>query len=257
MLRSLTELEGYSLIATDGDLGHCRDFLFDDETWTVRYMVANTGPWLLGRKVLVSPAFIEQPRWESRGIPLTLKREQIEECPPLDTDAPVSRRYEQAYHDFFATPYYWMGNGLWGNYGYPGLMVPTPSAEQIPNARLDESPDETHLRSLKEVTGYRLRAHDDNAGHLTDAIVDDQSWAIRFLVLDTSYLPFSKKLLIATEWITEVSWIDRELRIDVSAEQLEDAPEFDPSTPVNEAQETVLYDYFGRPRASVSGRDEA
>lgn len=248
MLRSLTALEGYSLIATDAEIGHCRDFLIDDEHWTVRYMVARTGPWLLGREVLVSPPLMEPPLWEAHAIPLKIDRKQLEECPPLDSDAPVSRRYEKVYHDFFAVPYYWMGNGLWGNYGYPGLMVPQPEPRELP----EEDEEQTHLRSVRELTGYTILTGDEaDVGHLADFIVDDESWAVRFLVLDSSHLPFSKKQLLATDWITAVSWVDRELRLDVTADQLEGAPPFDPDAPVNEEQETILYDYYGRPRGKV------
>ncbi|NEV64356.1 PRC-barrel domain containing protein [Thiorhodococcus minor] len=247
MLRSLVELEGYRLVATDGEIGRCSDFLFDDEQWTLRYMVARTGPRLLGRKVLVSLAYLEQASWEEEAIPVRLTRKQIEECPPLDADAPVSRRYERAYHDFFATSYYWVGSGLWGNYGYPELMVP----HEQPGEPPEETPEaETHVRSVDEVLGYKARTPEgQGAGHIADFIIEDKRWGIRYLVLDTSYLPFSKKLLLASEWITEVSWIDHDLRLDVTAEQLEKAPPYDLEAPINDQAETVLYNYYGRPRA--------
>ncbi|WP_200333250.1 PRC-barrel domain-containing protein [Thiocystis violacea] len=235
MLRSLTEIEGAALIATDGEIGHCRDFLFDDDDWTLRYMVAETGPWLLSRKVLVSLTFIEPPAAASQGIPVRLARQQIEDCPPLDSDAPVSRRYEQTYHDFFATPYYWMGTGLWGNFGYPGLMVPTPDLDSLP----DEDPERTHLRSVREVTGYGIRARDGLVGHVADFIVDDRSWAIRHLVLERSRLPFSKKTLIAIDAFDAVSWVEREIRLDATAEEIEGAPPFDPDAlPADEQEAT-------------------
>lgn len=254
MLRSLTEPEGYRLTAMDGDIGHCHDFLFDDVLWTVRYMVVDTGRWLPGRKILISPAFLERPDWEARRFPVRLTRQQIEDSPPLDTDAPVSRRYERTYHDFFATPYYWMGNGLWGNYPYPGTIVP-PNLEPVAPTEPEEQPDATHVRSVREVTGYKVSAKNgDDAGRIVDFVVDDLSWALRFAVVDRSRLPFSKKVLIATEWIEEVSWVYREVRVDVTAEQIEGAPEFDPSAPVNEVQETTLYDYYGRPQGRMTSR---
>ena len=249
MLRSLTALEGYNLIAADGDIGRCSDFLFDDEQWILRYMVARTGPWLLEREVLVTPPLIERASWEERAISVKLTRKQLEDCPPIETDSPISRRYEQAYHDFFSTSYYWLGNGLWGDYGYPGLMVPQEPPTQLPKEPPD---DETHLRSVDEVSGYSVRtSQNESAGHVADFIFDDQTWAIRYVVLDTSYLPFSKKRLIATELIVEVNWIDRDLKLEVTAEQLEQAPPYDPAALINEESETVLYDYYGRPRARV------
>lgn len=165
MLRTLKEPAGYKLTALDGDIGHCHDFLFDDSKWTVRYMVADTGRWLPGSKVLISPAFLESPDWETQRFPVRLTQQQIEDSPPLDSDAPVSRRYEQTYHDFFTTPYYWMGNALWGNHPFPGMTVPPPVAEpqtELPTLP-EEQPDATRLRSVREVTGYRVAARDGEA----------------------------------------------------------------------------------------------
>jgi hypothetical protein len=253
MLRSLAEPEGYRLEATDGEIGRCHDFLFDDRDWAVRYMVADTGRWLPGRRVLVLTGFLGQPDWDSRHFPVNLTRRQIEEAPPLDADAPVSRRYEQTYHDFFATPYYWMGNGLWGNYPDPaaGLAVtPRPSGE-APEAP-EEDPEATRLRSVREVTGYRVSGRDGEPGRVADFIVDDRTWALRFLVVDTSRLPFSRRVLLAVEWIDEVDWVDQKVHVDLPAERIEEAPEFDPREPLNEARETVYYDYYGRPRGRAA-----
>jgi hypothetical protein len=251
MLRSLTEPKGYILSATDGEIGRYYDFLFDDARWTVRYMVADTGRWLPGRKILVSPPLLEQPDWDRRRFPVRLSRQQIEEGPSLDTDAPVSRRYERAYHDFFATPYYWMGNGLWGNFPYPqAVMPPAPEpqprlAEEAPPA---ERPDGTHLRSVREVTGYEVMPEGSHAGKVSDFIVDDTSWALHFVVVDRSILPFSKKVLIATPWIEDVSWVDQEIHVDVSEEQIAGAPVFDAHNPLDDAYVSALYAHYGRPR---------
>ncbi len=210
-------------------------------------MVAETGGWLLGRQILISAAFLDPPDWEARRFPVRLSRQQIEDSPPLDSDAPVSRRYERTYYDFFATPYYWLGNGLWGNYPYPGMIAP-PQIQQPTPPLTEDDPEGTHLRSVREVRGYHVSAQGEEVGTLDDFIVDDQSWALRFVVIDRSLLPFSKKVLVATEWIEAVDWADRLVKIDIPAGRVEAAPEFDSREPVNEAQETVLYDYYGRPR---------
>ncbi|MEJ2325580.1 MAG: PRC-barrel domain-containing protein [Chromatiaceae bacterium] len=104
------------------------------------------------------------------------------------------------------------------------------------------------MRSVRELTGYGVVAKDGDTGRIADFIVDDQSWALRYLVVDTSWLPLSRKVLIATDWIEEVDWVDQKIRVDVTSAQVEGASELDPRAPVNEEQETVLYDYYGRPR---------
>ncbi|MCF7989598.1 MAG: hypothetical protein K9M02_04060 [Thiohalocapsa sp.] len=260
MLRSLAVPEGYVLEAIDDDIGKCADFLFDDRDWAVRYLVADTSRWLHGRKVLISPAQIGRPDWETRRIPVLLTREQIEQSPPLDSDAPISRRYEHAFNVFYALPHYWLGSGVWGDYPLPSSMTaeqqvriePRPSEPKTPAVAPQalEETEHVHLRSLNEVSGYHVRCVEDgtDVGRVVDMIADDVSWQIKMLALDTSRLPFSRKVLLPVEWVESIDWVDNRLLIGVGPDLVEEAPEFDPSEPVNIEQETVLFDYYGRPR---------
>ncbi len=265
MLRSLAEPEGYRLEALDGDIGRCHDFLFDDALWTLRYMVADTGGWLSGRKVLISPAQLESPDWERQRMPVNLTKTQIEQSPPLDLDAPVSRRYERLYNEFHSLPSYWLGSGLWGDFPIPASFTsdqevridpaPTMSGETIEDADPDAG-DDVHLRSAREVTGYSVVGLSDadqgggvdKVGRVVDLIVNDSSWALRAFVVDTSRLPFSKKVLLPVDAVATIDWVSRQVIADVPAERIEEAPAFDPSEPINERLETVLYDVYGRPR---------
>lgn len=265
MLRSLAEPEGYRLEALDGDIGRCHDFLFDDQQWTLRYMVADTGSWLPGRKVLVSPIQLEQPDWERKRLPVDLTQSQIEHSPPLDSDAPVSRRYEQAFNEVHSLPSYWLGSGLWGDFPLPGSLtapqqVPLEPARSMPDAATPagdlEVEDDTPLRSVREVSGYSVAGSSapeagatgvEKVGRVVDFIVNDTSWALRAIVVDTSRLPFSKKVLLPVDAVAEIDWASRQVIADAPADQVEDAPPFDPSEPVNERLERVLYDVYGRP----------
>jgi hypothetical protein len=107
MLRSVKEVKGYMVQAKDGKIGRCKDFLFDDETWTIRYMVADTGKWLPDKKVLISPVSLGEPDWASNLFPVRLSKKQIEQAPELDENAPVSRQYEIKYHEYYGWPLYW------------------------------------------------------------------------------------------------------------------------------------------------------
>ena len=266
MLRSLAEPEGYRLHATDDEIGRCRDFLIDDQQWAVRYMVADTRTWLPGRKVLVSPAQLGTPDWAAQRLPVAMTREQLEQSPPLDEDAPVSRRYEQAFNTAHGLPAYWLGSGLWGDYPAPSTMMapqemyiePAPTVPEEPDTAEPVDPavdDRVHLRSLREITGYDVRAGGDSeaakVGRLKDMIVDDERWAVRYLVVDTSRLPFSKQVLLPVELVTDVDWASRTVRTEATEAQVEEAPEFDPTEPVNARMEAVLYDYYGRAHARV------
>lgn len=268
MLRSLAEPEGYRLEALDGDIGRCHDFLFDDELWTLRYMVADTGGWLSGRKVLISPVQLESPDWERQRMPVNLTKTQIEQSPALDRDAPVSRRYEQLYNEFHSLPSYWLGSGLWGDFPIPASLTATQEVriEPVPatgstavedEALADtdrEKVDDVHLRSVREVTGYSVigqRTADegggiDKVGRVVDLIVNDSSWALRAFIVDSSRLPFSKKVLLPVDVVGEIDWASRQVITDVPAERIEEAPPFDPNEPINERLESVLYDVYGR-----------
>jgi hypothetical protein len=246
MLRSVSELFDYVLTAKDGEIGRCRDFLFDDRHWAARYMVADTGKWLPGRKVLISILSLGEPDWTSRHFPVNLTKEQIEESPSLDEDAPVSRRYETEMFDYYHWPYYWAGADVWGGGPYP-LAYAAATPVRKPETAPDEHPEESHLRSVKEVKGYHIRATDGEIGHVEDFIVDDADWVLRYMVVDTrNWLP-GRKVLVTPLWIESIEWAERQVQVDLTKEGVKESPEYDPAQPVNREYEVQLYDYYGRP----------
>lgn len=245
MLRSVAEIVGYRLQATDGDIGRCKDLLFDDAQWTVRYVVAETGGWLSGRKTLISPISIERPDWGSRRIVTRLDRKQIESAPELDADAPVSRQYERRYHAYFRWPRYWGGAGIWAADAYPQPLFDDEGRVAVEEA--DEDSGDPHLRSFEEVKGYRISARDGSIGQVDDLIMDDASWAIRYLVVDTRrWLP-GKKVLVSPLWVTAVHWSEQDVHVDLDRDQIKDSPKYDPTAPVNRDYEVRLFDFYGRP----------
>lgn len=245
MLRSLNELLGYVLVARDGEIGRCKDFLFDEEKWIARYMVADTGKWLPKRKVLLSPVSLGRADWVSKRFMVELKKEEIEKSPPLDADAPVSRLYEKKFFNHYRWPYYWAGDRLWGFGHYPTDLARV--SDEI-REEPDIHPEESHLRSLKEITGYVIRAKDGEIGHVDDFIADDELWILRYLVVDTGGWLSGRKVLVARQWIEDVEWKGRSIVVDLDRDTVEHSPEFDPSAPVNRDYEVKYYDYYGRPQ---------
>ena len=159
MLRSVNEAFNYVLQGEDGEIGRCKDFLFDDRFWTIRYMVADTGKWLPGKKVLVSPISLGEPDWDSRRFPVKINKKEIEEAPELDEDAPVSREYEMRWMEHYGWSYYWFGGGLWGPSSNPTGLYAKGKKEGIKEEETEIG--KSHLRSAKEVTGYHIQATDD------------------------------------------------------------------------------------------------
>lgn len=107
MLRSANELTGYVLKAEDGDIGRCKDFLFDDDRRTVRCMVVDTRNWLPGRKVLLSPLWLDTVDWITRKVHVDLDKDQIKNSPEYRPSAPVNRDYEARLYDYYGRPRYW------------------------------------------------------------------------------------------------------------------------------------------------------
>lgn len=245
MLRPIATLTGYSLHTLDNhDIGECRDFLFDDRSWVVRYMVARTSRWMVGREVLISPVFLDAPDWGGGRFPVRMSREQIENSPPLEEHSPVSRTYEIKYHQYYALPYYWIGSYLWGAYPDPAGVV-HPVSEPLPEPPGEV--EEGHLRSTREIEGYRIETLNGEVGHVDDFLVDDQTWALRYLVVDTrNWLP-GRKVLVSPRWITAVRWTREAVEVDLDSDALRRSPPFDPSKPVDRAYETALHDHYERP----------
>lgn len=106
-LRSMREVAGYSIHATDGPIGHVEDFVIDDEPWTVRYIVVDTRNWLPGRKVIVAPEWVSQIDWKDKSVWLDHSRAQVKDSPPYDPGQPVNRQYELRLYDYYGRRKYW------------------------------------------------------------------------------------------------------------------------------------------------------
>jgi hypothetical protein len=261
MLRNVHEIKSYDLGATDGDVGSIDDLFFDDQDWVIRYLVVKTGNWLSSRKVLISPYSLGVPDWEHKRLPINISRKQVQDSPDVDTDMPVSRQHETAYADYYSYPYYWQGSGLWGDGLYfPSLLAPdymgvdsmagvrTTADDDFVNAKVArlEAAD-PHLRSCKVVTGYQVHASDGELGHVSAMLVDESTWAIRYLVIDTSNWWMGNKVLVPPQWITDVNWSESKLNIDLTRETIKNSPRYESSADLNRQQENALYQHYGRP----------
>ena len=246
MLRSLKDLERYAVTATDGDVGSVVDLLLDDERWVVRYLVADAGNWLGGRQVLISPISFREVDWSTHRFHLALTKDKIKSAPYVDVHLPVSRQHERDLHSYYGYPFYWGFSGYWGLGSAPGQLAAQRSTEP-PIEQASESSGDVHLRSAREVRGYHIQGSDASIGHLHDFIVDDETWAIRYLVIDTSNWWIGKKVLIAPHWVTHVRWVESKVHVDLSREVIKNSPEWKETEGVNREYEARLYDYYGRP----------
>lgn len=251
MMHSLSELEGYKIQATDGPIGQLRDLYFDDETWVVRYLVIDTGEWLTSRKVLIPPVSISHPDWPDKTLPITLSKQQIKSSPEIDTEMPVSRQLEMSNLRHYGYPHYWLDSGLGASANYPINTRPVDDGIRPRTAALFEpwqSDNDIHLRSCKAVEGYHIAAIDGEIGHISGLLVDEGSWAIRYLIADTSNWWIGHKLLIAPQWITEINWLKQTVSVDLVLQSLQEAPAYDSKIPFDHEMETKIerhYELYG------------
>jgi hypothetical protein len=248
MLRALLEMQGHQLRAIDKDLGRVEDFYFDDRLWTLRYVVADTGNWLPGRKVLIGPEALGSPSWEEKVFPVSLTSTEVENAPGIESDLPFSLQKEKEFRTFFKWREYWNDEIFIQPpaYALPGGMAANVStgASVSVTPKFSGNP---HLRSATEVKGYYIRAKDGDVGYVKDYIVEVDSWLIRYLVIDTeNWLP-GKKVIISPTWVNAIDWSHQTVDVAMTREMIEHSPEFTPDQPINKEYEIRLYDYYGKP----------
>ena len=245
MLHRMEEVRKTKIHAKDGDIGHVDEFYFDDEKWTVRYLVIDTASWIFGRKVLISPFSVESVAWGDSRVHLNLTKDQIKNAPDIDTAKPISRLQESEYNRYYGIPYYWGGTGMWGNAALPAA-IPVglePSERMTDDERA--ALENTHLRSSNEVIGYGIQASDGSIGHVEDFVFEDDTWAIRYVIVDTKNLLPGKKVMLSTQWVSSVDWDESAVYMNLSKDQIRNAPEYDPSQPIGRDYEQRLYEHYG------------
>lgn len=154
MLRTLKDFEKCTIGATDGDIGHTRDLYFDDLSWVVRYLIVETGSWLSGRKVLITPLSIQKPDWSAQRLVVSITLDQVENSPSIDTDKPVTRQHELQYLGYYGYPTYCGGTGMWGAGMVPFSMVPGQAELPLGAAARERAIDLDRLRETGRHTHY-------------------------------------------------------------------------------------------------------
>jgi PRC-barrel domain len=254
MLRNIKDLEDSAILATDGAIGHVKDFFFDDETWVVRYLVVDTGNWLMSKKVLISPFAFGQPDWAGKTLPVSITKEQVKNSPDVDTEMPVSRQHEIRHLGYYGYPYYWGDGGIWGNETTPGMMmigyggiVPASHAESdVEREEASRQNEDSHLRSYKEMLDYHIQATDGGVGHIRGLLIDQDTWAIHYFIVETSNWWLGHQVLIPAQWIQDINWSEATISVDLTRQAVKDAPPYDPDITLDRDQETVIYAHYGR-----------
>ncbi|MDQ7827082.1 MAG: PRC-barrel domain-containing protein [Candidatus Eremiobacteraeota bacterium] len=241
MLNKAKTLKGYKLESLDGEIGKVKEFYFDDQYWAIRYLVADTGNWLTGRQVLISPYALGAVNKEKQHISIDLTRKQIEDSPSLNSDRPVSRQFEESYYGYYQWPTYFDGPYMWGP--YPHIMR---DCEKRNASNQAEQSWDPNLRSTHDVSGHHIQAADGEIGHVQDFIIDDETWAIRYLIIDTLNWWPGKKVLLSPRWIESISWNESKVFVDLPREFIKHSPEYTEESLITRDYETMLHGYYNR-----------
>ena len=241
MLIKAKTLKGYKLDSKDGEVGKVKEFYFDDKHWTVRYLVADTGNWLTDKQVLISPYALVSVNREEENIEVNLTKKQIEDSPSLNSDKPVSQQFEEDYYVYYGWPNYWSGSDVWGD--YPTIIRDSKKWKSFNSNKKVWNPN---LRSSNFVTGQKIEATDGKIGHVDDIIIDNETWAIRYLVIDTANWWVGKKVLVSPQWIDHVSRDDLKVYVNLSRENIRQSPEYSEENLLTRDYEIQLHRHYNR-----------
>ena len=241
MLIKVKTLAGFKLDSAEGELGKVKEFYFDDRHWTIRYLVASTGNWLTGRQVLISPYALVAVNRDQQHIVTDLTKAKIEHSPSLDSDKPVSRHFEESYHGYYGYPMYWGGPYNWG--AYPYIVR---DRDNWKESNQGGKASDHHLRSTHAVGGYHIQALDGEIGHVEDFIIDDETWSIRYLVVDTRNWWQGRRVLVSTQWIERVSWSESKVFVNLDRETIKLSPEYTEESLLTRDYEIGLHRHYHR-----------
>lgn len=266
MIRSLREIEGYAIHAVDGRIGKVYEFLFDTFQWAVRYVAVDLGGWISDRKVILSARAIEHAA--PGELRVNASREKIRTGPDIDTIHKLDRSAEAELHDHYSWPYYWQqptyyyqqdSNPIAGDPytapSWPAGASPeyatyahASPADREKSRGARERPAEPMLRETRDVHGYHIHALDGDIGHVHDFAVEDETWKIRYVIVDTRNLLPAKHVALSPRWIQDVNWEDRHVYACQTKEKIRSAPAFDGRFPIPRAYEDALFEHYGSPK---------
>jgi sporulation protein YlmC with PRC-barrel domain len=227
MLRNASVIDGYAIAASDGQVGTVSDFLFDDASWLVRWLVVDTGNWLSGRKVLLPASVLDHLDQPERHFSVRLTMQQVKDSPDIYTDQPVSRQMETNIYDYYGWNPYWSTGYMGGAMAGPFYLEPIPRVLDVADTRGNKG--DPHLRSIEAITGYHVHASDGEIGHVEDFLVQDEDWSIRHLVVATKNWWPGKKVLISRRSVREIDWSDKVVNLDIDRQRVQDSPEYEAS----------------------------
>ena len=226
MLHLAHKITGATVKGTDGEIGTVEDFYFEEDRWTVRYLLVDTGKYFSGKRVLISPMSVRDG-WGRTGIRLGLTKDQVWNSPEFKEEEPWTHTGESHVLAYYGYPDYWGAGSIWGNYDSPAALGDAPPPAEAAPASKGIDPEARHLRSIKKSTGYHLHARNGEIGHVDDFLIGEESWRIRYLLVDTSNWIGGRSVIVSPETVEGIDKEKGELHVAVDRDAIKKAPELE------------------------------
>jgi hypothetical protein len=228
------QLSGFDVRAYDGRVGTVHDLYFDDEDWSICFVVVRVGRWPFGRRLLISPSELRMADEEEEVLSIALRRSQLNACPEAHVHRPVSslRREEQSASRGWLPV--WPCRAPFGAYPVPALaLLPMDDEGEEgewggTSPRMDKDEVDVHLRSMSEVIGYHIQAIDGEIGHVEDLLLCDKDWLVRYVIVDTRNWWGGRKVLVEPQWIEEFRCGESKVYLKLARGGVEGIPQYDP-----------------------------
>lgn len=241
MLEKAKSLRGYKIRSLDGEIGSVKEFYFEDNDWTIRYLIANTGNWLSERQVLIAPCALISVNNDEKYISANMTKEQIEASPVLETDKPISRQFEERIYAHYEWPIYWADAEVMA---YPIIEPDDVAWEKEEREKIEKTAD-SHLQSTRDLTDYEIQATDGEIGHIVDFVIDVEAWIIRYLILSTRNWWPGEKVLVSTKWIDHINWKEMKIVVNLQRERIKQSPKYTEDALITREYETDLHTHYG------------
>lgn len=252
MILNLSDKLNYKVKTSNGKEGTVKDFLFDEEQWTIRYLDVDMGGFFTGRRILIPISKVEDGNWVNECFNLSIHSNELKKMPTLGDKKTVSRAYEAKLAKHFKTEEYW-GRRYVPSMAPPSMGVPQHVFQPTQNRRMSgrvikEDDIETSLRSFKEIKGYEVSAKNGKVGFVQDLLVESKYMGIISLIVQAKFgLGYSKETIVANTFISEISFVEHSISLSLTKGEVLDSPEFDPNQAINEKEVIKKFDYTGKP----------
>ena len=219
MLIKAKQLIGCKVHATDGFIGEIKTLYFESSQWIVRYFALEGN----ARRFLIPATLFPMQNFSSSDLSLNLRKDQINNSPDIDLSQPLSRLSESTLASYYNIPSYW------GPVTREEEVLQVPSEGTMIISHVTGSDiavgaagellvveQAANLYSTDEIFGFEAQAIDGDIGPVEDVMIDDYSWEMRYLIVDSARLLPGRKVLLSPQWIDSVNETDRKIRVNVT-----------------------------------------